>query len=63
MLGPDLAATAAEVTNVAAKPQVLELASILDGIRDAIGKNDWPSAEEQWAKFKDLKQKYDGVMY
>jgi cytochrome c peroxidase len=63
MLAPDLTATAAEVTNVAAKPQVLELASILDGIRDAIGKNDWPSAEERWAKFKDLKQKYDGVMY
>jgi cytochrome c peroxidase len=63
MIGPDLRGSASEMTNVAGRPQVYELASLLDGIRDAIGKSDWPSAEQQWVKFKELKQKYDKAMY
>jgi cytochrome c peroxidase len=63
VLGPDLKGSAGEMTNAAGRPQVYELATILDGIRDAIGKNDWASAEQQWAKFKDLKAKYDKAMY
>jgi hypothetical protein len=55
--------SAGEMTNVAGRPQVYELASLLDGIRDAIGKNDWSSAEQQWARFKDLKAKYDKAMH
>jgi cytochrome c peroxidase len=62
-LGPDLTAAAGEMTNVASKPQLYELASVLDGIRGAIGKQEWSSAEQQWAKFKELKQKYDKAMY
>jgi hypothetical protein len=63
LIGPDLTASAGEMTNVAGRPQVYELASLLDGIRDAIGKNDWTSAEQRWATFKGLKQKYDKAMY
>jgi cytochrome c peroxidase len=63
LIGPDMRGTASEMTNVAGRSQVYELASLLDGIRDAIGKSDWSSAEQQWTKFKDLKQKYDKAMY
>jgi cytochrome c peroxidase len=63
VIGPDLKGTAGEMTNVAARPQVYELASLLNDIRDAIEKNDWSSADQQWAKFKDLKTKYDKAMY
>jgi cytochrome c peroxidase len=63
VIGPDMKATAGEMTNVAGRPQAYELASLLNGIRDAIEKNDWTSADQQWAKFKDLKAKYDKAMY
>ena len=63
LIGPDMKAAASEMTNVPARPQTYELAAALDGIREAIGQNDWSAAEQQWAKFKDLKQKYDKALY
>lgn len=62
-IGPDLAATASEMTNITGRPQVYELALVLDGVRDAIGKNDWATAEREWVRFKELKKICDKAMY
>ncbi len=59
----DLATDASGMTNLAAKPKVYELAGILQDMRKAIGANDWETAEQRWATFKELQEKYDEEMY
>jgi cytochrome c peroxidase len=62
-VAPDLAADASAMSNLAAKPKVIELAGLLQNMRKAIAANDWKLAGQQWATFKKLQTKYDGGMY
>ncbi len=59
----DLAADASGAANPAAKPKAFELADILSDMRKAIGADDWAASEKGWARFKELKAKYDEEMY
>ncbi len=59
----DLARDASGMTNLSAKPKVYELATVLAGMRKAIGNDDWAAASALWGKFKELQEKYDEDMY
>lgn len=47
----DLAADASAMTNQAAKPDVYELSTILNGVGVAIRDDDWSLAEDRWEAF------------
>lgn len=59
----DLEADSSGAANPAAKPKAYELAGLLNGMREAITKDDWATAETLWNTYKDLKEKYDAEMY
>lgn len=59
----DLAADASGMTNLAAKPKVYELASLLEGVRKFVVAEDWARAATDWEKFKKLQARHDAEMY
>ena len=59
----DLALDATGMLNSAARSQVFELVEILNGMRAAVGADDWAEAETLWASFKEMKEEYDEAMY
>jgi hypothetical protein len=59
----DLARDASGMTNLAAKPKVYELATVLTNMRKAIAADNWADAAAQWATFKVLQTKFDEDMY
>ena len=59
----DLAADASGMANLAAKPQVYELAVILADVGEAIERSDWDEAETLWANFKARQDEYDARMF
>ncbi|WP_232831433.1 cytochrome c peroxidase [Pseudogemmobacter bohemicus] len=59
----DLALDSTAMVNSAARTRVLEMAGLLDGMRAAVGRDDWDGAGEIWASFKDLQERHDEDMY
>lgn len=59
----DLAADASTMSNLAAKPEVDELASKLTSVGGAIDAGDWAMANEQWRAFKAHQAEIDERMY
>lgn len=59
----DLALDATGMLNSPARSQVFELVEILNGMRAAVGADDWAEAETLWASFKEMKEEYDEAMY
>ena len=59
----DLAADASAMSNQAAKPEVYELASILESVGAAIRADDWRLAEERWDQFTRREAALEKRMY
>lgn len=59
----DLAADASGMSNLAAKPKVYELASLLARVRKSVVNQNWSAAKMTWETFKRRQQRYDEDMY
>ena len=59
----DLRADAAGMSNIREHPKVLELADKLDGIDQALARNDWPETTRLWEAYKEAEKRYDAKLY
>ena len=55
----DLEADASAMTNRSAVAKAHEMAGLLWQVRAAVKRDDWADAEEKWAAYRDLEQRYD----
>lgn len=62
-VAPDLKADASTMKNLSAKPQVYQLADLLQAVGNAVAKDNWAEADNNWQAFQALQNEVDERMY
>lgn len=62
-VAPDLAADADTMSNLSARPAVLQLSSTLQAVGDAVATGDWAEAETRWQEFQAMQKQYDEKIF